>query len=208
MRLPAVADVVACPAMPSVVDGLLPPDLLRAVCEPGRDQLALVARSWRAALRPVVGRQVVEGRGWAAWILPIEAGEWVERNVPTDVLARVARAWRRCDAAPHGWRLGRPIRVGPSSADVELALELAPTELHIVDWYATDAARRPDLLAGRTLRVLRLHVEEDALLGDSRVVHAWMRATRAIGLPRCTSDEVLPRSRVGQRSCWTWTRSE
>jgi hypothetical protein len=190
-----VPDAVECPAMPSAVDGLLPPDLLRAVCGYGRDQLALVARSWRAALRPVVGRQVVEGRGWAAWILPMGCGEWVERSVATDVLARVARAWRR--------RYG-PISVGPSAADLELALELAPAELCIVDYYATDVVWRADLLSRHPGKLETLYLQVDLRSTYDLRLGEWIDAASALGLGTYDVSREVPA--YEQRTLIKWTR--
>jgi hypothetical protein len=194
-----VARLVACPAMPSEVDGVLPPDLLRMVCCPWRAELALVARAWRAALRPVVGPQVVEGLGWATWILPLPAGEWVAGSVTRewvtrcyspDVLARVARAWRRPPSvttrgflgSPAVWTAGRrPMRVGPCAADLELALETQPTDLHVVDYYMTDVAHRVDLLAQWPAGLEELHVHGDANVWLGLVYDDWMRTIDLVG---------------------------
>lgn len=50
------------------------------------------------------------------------------------------------------------MRVGPSGADVELALATLPTELHVVDFYATDAIHRGGLLTRWPAELTHIHL--------------------------------------------------
>ncbi len=75
----------------------------------------------------------------------------------------------------------RPMRVGPCGADVELALETDPTDLHVVDLYETDVAHRVDLLARWPAGLEELHVHGDSQRWSGLVFDSWLRAIDLVG---------------------------